>query len=93
MRLTTVSVTYGRKQNLGDFNSAHVECSLWAELDEGEDEAEAASALWQMAKSNVKAQLLPLVAPQQAQAEQIFMGLPVEIQEQVNGTEGVNDAD
>lgn len=36
MQLKTVSVTYGRKINLGDYNSATVDCTLWADLDEGE---------------------------------------------------------
>ena len=29
----TVSVHYGRKQNLGDFNSANVECTVWADVE------------------------------------------------------------
>ena len=30
MVLKSLSVTYGRKLNLGDFNSVHSEVSLWA---------------------------------------------------------------
>lgn len=79
MQLKTVSVTYGRKFNLGDYNSATIDCSLWAELEEGEDEAAAMTALWEMAKNNVKAQAVPLVQKQTASVEQIFMGLPVAV--------------
>ncbi len=31
-QIKTVSVTYGRKANLGDYNSADVECSVWADV-------------------------------------------------------------
>lgn len=83
MNLKTVSVTYGRKFNLGDYNSATVDCTLWADLDEGEDEAAAMTALWEMAKNNVKAQALPLVARQTANIENIFMGLPLQVQQTI----------
>lgn len=83
MQLKTVSVTYGRKINLGDYNSATVDCTLWADLDEGEDEAEAMTALWEMAKNNVKAQVLPLVRKNEAAVTSIFMGLPVQVQESI----------
>ena len=81
MKLKTISVTYGRKINLGDFNNANIEINLSAELDEGDDEAQAASDLWEMAKNNVKAQALPLMGKATAKVENIFMGLPVKIQE------------
>jgi len=84
MKLKTVSVTYGRKQNLGNYNSATVDCTLWADLDEGENEAEAMTALWEMAKNNVKVQLIPLVKDTEAQVTNIFMGLPVAVQESIN---------
>ena len=79
MKLKTVSITYGKKVNLGDYNSATIECSLWAELEEGEDEAPAMTALWEMAKNNVKAQAVPLVTKQTANVEQIYMGLPLAV--------------
>lgn len=81
MQLKTVSVTYGRKFNLGDYNSATVDCTLWADLEPGEDEAAAMTALWEMAKNNVKVQALPLVQKQTANVESIFMGLPVQVRQ------------
>lgn len=87
MKLKTVSVVYGRKFNLGDYNSAQIECTLWADLDEQEDEAVVMTALWEMAKNNVKAQALPLVAKNTASVEQIFMGLPVSVQKSITGGE------
>lgn len=79
MKLKTVSITYGNKVNLGNYSSATIECSLWAELEEDEDEAAAMTALWEMAKNNVKAQAVPLVTKQAANVEQIYMGLPLAV--------------
>ena len=86
MQLKTVSVTYGRKINLGDYNSATIDCTLWADLDEGENEADAMTALWTMAKENVRAQAIPLDKKTKARVEDVFMGLPVTVQESI--TEG-----
>lgn len=85
MKITTVSVTYGRKLNLGDYNSANIEMSIWAELEEGDNEAEVAGALWEMAKNNVKAQALPLKRNDEARVERIYLGLPLEVREAING--------
>ncbi len=75
----TVSVTYGRKINLGDFNSATVDCTLWADVDEGEDLDQAMQDLWECAKNNVKAQVLPLSKNGNGNmnAQALFLGLPV----------------
>ena len=83
--IKTVSVTYGRKFNLGDYESVHIEISIWADVEEDEDLNEVMPRLWDMAKANVKAQALPLVQKNQAQVEQIMMGLPVETREAITG--------
>lgn len=78
--IKTVSVGYSRKINLGDFNSAQVDCSIWAQIIDGDDEGEVMQALWSMAKENVKAQVLPLKA-RDAKAidlKETFLGLPME---------------
>jgi len=80
---TNVSVTYGRKFNLGEFQSAHIEISIWAEVDEEDDLNEAMGQLWSMAKENVRAQALPLIAKQRAKVKEVFLGLPVQLQEEV----------
>lgn len=60
--IKTISVTYGRKMNLENFNSAHVEISAWADLDPEDDNADVVvGALWDWAKGQVKTQLQPLV--------------------------------
>ena len=77
----TASVTYGRKFNLGDYNSATIDCTLWADISDDQDLDVAMAALWQMAKENVRAQAMPLVSKNKAQVEEVFMGLPLELQE------------
>lgn len=82
--ITTVSVTYGRKVNLGDYNSAHVEISIWADVTEEDDLDAMMRQLWAMSKQNVKSQLLPLTSNHQAKVEQAFLGLPQELREDIN---------
>ena len=38
MKITTISVSYQRKFNLGNYNSVDLGCSLWAQIDVEEDE-------------------------------------------------------
>lgn len=77
MIIKTVSVTYERKQNLGDFNSATAACSLWANLEPGEDLDASMRALWEMARANVKAQITGATG-KNIDYRATFMGLPVE---------------
>lgn len=80
LKITSVGVTYGRKQNLGDYSSANIEVTVWADVS-GEDDATldlTMRALWAMAKENVKSQLLPLVKKGiSVEADELFLGLPV----------------
>lgn len=85
MKLTTISATYGRKQNLGDYNSAHVEISLWADLDDGDDEAAAAEALRNMARAQVMLEMVRIVPDIAAKVENIFAGLPTDLQSTILG--------
>ena len=82
-KITTVSVTYERKVNLGDYNSAHIGISIWAELEEGDDPKAITEQLYEDAKGHVKAQTLPVVANHRAEVEKTFLGLPVEVQNQI----------
>ena len=61
MRLKTVSVTYERKLNLGDYNSANIGAILWADVDEGEDETIAVTLLQEMARDHVKTEVMRLM--------------------------------
>lgn len=91
MQLKTISVTYGRKLNTGDYSSATCEISLWADMEDGDDEAAAAEALRQMARNQVMLELSRVEQRLQAKVEGVFAGLPVSVQKQlVNGTNGDN---
>lgn len=81
MKLTTISTTYDRKLNLGDYNSAHIAMTLWADLEEGDDPALAANALRQMARHQVLAEMARIKPELQAKVEGIFMGLPLATRE------------
>ncbi|MCA9366843.1 hypothetical protein KC887_01095 [Candidatus Kaiserbacteria bacterium] len=83
MQLKTISATYDRKLNLGDFNSAHIAMTLWADIDEGDDPATAAESLRQMARHQVMAEMARIRPELQAKVEDIFMGLPVSVREQM----------
>ena len=87
----TVSVTYERKHNLGDYSSANIGCTIWADVSDDQDLDTAMPGLWDMAKANVKAQLLPLTSKTKATVEQVFMGLPLELQEAVAAVDSDED--
>ena len=61
MKLKTVSVTYGRKINLGNYNNANLEMSVGAELEDGDVQSEVTDYIWELAKASVKAQLTHLI--------------------------------
>lgn len=61
MEIKTISVTYHRKFNLGDFESVEVGCSLWGQIDPEEDADGATQFLFEQAKESVKKAALPLI--------------------------------
>lgn len=90
MRITTISATYERKHNLGDYNAVNIGMTLWAQLEPGEDEAVCATALRVMARNHVVTELSRLDRRLEAKVQDLFMGLPVDIRSQlvaVNGTD------
>ena len=91
MELKTICVTYGRKLNMGDYNSVHSEISLFAELDEGEDEASGAESLRQMARHQVMLELSRVDQRIAAKVEGIFAGLPVILQKKLDGSKYTGD--
>jgi choline kinase len=70
VRIKTISVTYGRKFNLGNYESANLEVTFWADVDEAEDIKAATDSLWAQAKENIKVQSAPLRAKTGAGAPQ-----------------------
>ena len=53
MHITTVSVEYRRKFNLGNYESLELGVSLYAKVDADEDSEAVAELLWQGAKASV----------------------------------------
>lgn len=79
MKLKEVTITYGGKLNLGDYNSAHIEMTLTA-LPEGDETADqVAAALLDTAKAAVRTEARTLYAKRGARVDEIFAGLPVEV--------------
>ncbi len=58
MQVTEISVTYGRKTNLGDYSTGNVEATVTASVSEGEDPKDVLSAMTELAKGAVKEQVL-----------------------------------
>lgn len=59
MRVKTVAVSYGRKLNLGNYETAEISASVWAEVEEGENESAAIEYLFEACKAEVKNQVPP----------------------------------
>jgi len=56
MIVKQIAVSYGRTINLGNFNSARLECTMTADLEDAENTNEAALELWEQARDQVKGQ-------------------------------------
>lgn len=89
MRITTISATYERKHNLGDYNAANVGVTLWAQLEPEDDEAVCANALRDMARNHVMVELARIDRRLEARVQDLFMGLPVEIRSQLQPIEEI----
>ncbi|WP_193200468.1 hypothetical protein [Nostoc sp. MG11] len=61
MEIKTISVTYQRKFNLGDYESLEIGCSLWGQIDPEEDAEGATQFLFQQAKASVKEAAMPVI--------------------------------
>lgn len=83
MKINTVSVVYERKFNLGDYNSAHIGITLWADLEDDESPEEVRAILFEQAKAEVRAQALPVIQHQKAEVVKAFAGLPEHVQNEI----------
>lgn len=91
--LKTISVAYERRQNLGDFSSAHVGVTLWADVTDDQDLPAAMKGLREMARENVKDELLRVTAKNGARVESVFMGLPLELRQAAKAAAGYDPDD
>jgi hypothetical protein len=79
-KITTISVEYQRKFNLGQYESATVGATLWADVDETEDPQVATRELFDTVKTHVREQSLPLMKLRTEQVNEILSGLPPDLQ-------------
>ena len=61
-RVKTISVTYNRKFNLGQYNSAEVGLTTWADVEFGLDDVDVCiETMFEQAKAHVKTQSMPIL--------------------------------
>ena len=78
MNIKTISVTYERKFNLGDYNSATCGCTAWADISDDESVDTALSDLRDVCRDSVKAQATPRLGKQpNARTLETFAGKQV----------------
>lgn len=79
MKLDKVTISYSRKINLGDFNSADFSCMLTAHIEPGDDTDKVMRDLWTMARANIRAVATDVTKKDGGVTyRQTFMGLPIE---------------
>jgi hypothetical protein len=61
MKIGTVSISYSRKFNLGNYESIELGCSLWAQVEEEEDASGVVQFLYHQAKAAVKEAAMPVI--------------------------------
>lgn len=61
MVVKTISTTYERKFNLGEYESAALGVTTWADIDPEQDPAVAITELQELCKSQVRKQALPIL--------------------------------
>jgi hypothetical protein len=83
MKITTISITYKRTFNLGEYNNLVVEESISADLEEGDTPEGVEAQLWQLAKASCAATALPVVRPRQEALQASFDALPPNLQEAI----------
>jgi hypothetical protein len=80
MKLTSVTITYGRKINLGDYNNANLKVNLGADIEEGDDLNAVMHDLWHCARENVRVHAQPLLRRgTQDDVDAAYLGLPSQI--------------
>jgi hypothetical protein len=64
MKIKTISITYERKFNLGDYNSATCGCTAWADIADDEPVEPALTELREVCRESVRTQAAPLLGKQ-----------------------------
>ncbi|MBN3957383.1 hypothetical protein [Nostoc sp. NMS8] len=61
MKIGTVSISYSRKFNLGNYESIELGCSLWAQVEDEKDADGVVQFLYYQAKAAVKEAAMPVI--------------------------------
>lgn len=85
MKIDKISVTYGRKVNLGNYSSLNVEISIWADIEDSDNPRDAMDSLWETARAQVAEQVAPFEQQLTAKTTELLNGLPVEARTKMNG--------
>ncbi len=90
MRVETVSVTYGRRFNLDNFESVEASVTIWAKLeDDDPDVSTCLSDAFAVAKEQVRAEVTPALvqrdARRRSKMQDIMRGLPRDLREIAEG--------
>lgn len=76
MKLETVTISYQRVFNLGNYESLRLECTLEASADEGETAEDVATTLYVSAKAIVKEQAMPVIRKRDDEIAAIKASVP-----------------
>ncbi|MFW9262003.1 hypothetical protein [Nostoc sp. CALU 546] len=71
MKIGTVSVSYSRKFNLGNYESIELGCSLWAQVEDEEDADGVVQFLYHQAKVAVKEAVMPVIKVNEFQISKV----------------------
>lgn len=84
MKVKAISVEFQFKANMGDYQSATIGASTWADVEEGEDPEACRAKLFEDVKVSVRDSLAQIKLWRQKQVNEILSGLPAELQAAVN---------
>ncbi|WP_193199662.1 hypothetical protein [Nostoc sp. MG11] len=87
MKISTMSISYSRKFNLGQFESIDIGCSLWAQVEDEENADGVVQFLYHQAKASVKEAAMPVIKANEFQINK------AKSQRKVTTDEGVTELD
>ena len=97
MYIAKFTLSYTRTINLGDFNNIKISIMPTVHVEPGEDLDEILREVWKMCRANVQHAARPIAEGYKVgdkhgvTSEELFLGLPVELQEQI--VRSIEDAD
>ena len=82
MIVRKITFKYGRRFNLGDFNSLELDVMPTVELEPDDDLDAVLKEVWEMCRKNIEHAARPIVAGKSdVTSQELFLGLPLEMTE------------